>query len=160
MLGPIGCSRAGCGCGVGSPAPLGRHTLTLLLSCTWRVADAGQIPGGRKVLSPLRCAMRPHAQTHSACVNARQPPTLVTWVAGGEADPRLTTTGCLGSGRPVAIAGQSTVPRHVQCVFECCSYPRPVCVKAKSERGTSCTKNSPRHNYGRISQFVSMLVIK
>ena len=147
MLGPIGCSRAGCGCGVGSPAPLGRHTLTLLLSCTWRVADAGQIPGGRKVLSPLRCAMRPHAQTHSACVNARQPPTLVTWVAGGEADPRLTTTGCLGSGRPVAIAGQSTVTRHVQCVFEC-SAARPRGPSGLVKWPSIEEKSSPRSQHG------------
>ena len=41
----------------------------------------------------------------------------MTWVAGGEADPRLSTTGALGSWRPVAITGQITVPQHVQCVL-------------------------------------------
>ena len=45
----------------------------------------GRSQGGCEVLSPLRCAMRPHAQTHSACVNARQPQTcdLGSWRRGG-----------------------------------------------------------------------------
>jgi hypothetical protein len=45
----------------------------------------GRSQGGCEVLSPIRCAMRPHAQTHSACVNARQPQTcdLGSWRRGG-----------------------------------------------------------------------------
>ena len=56
------------------------------------------------------------ARANAQCICERSSARLVTWVAGGEAGPRLTTIGGLGSWRPVAITGQSTVPRHVQCV--------------------------------------------